>query len=158
MRGLMVKKLLWVFFISLFPIIELRGAIPVGAGLELPWYETYIASVIGNFLPVPLILLFIRKILHFMKKIKHLDKIALWLEEKAAKKSNQVLKYASLGLMLFVAIPLPGTGAWTGALIAALLDMRMKYALPSIFAGVVIAGFLVTGACYGFLGFLDFIL
>jgi len=154
----MLKNAFWVLFISMLPVVELRGAIPAGAALGMPWLESYLISVIGNFLPVPFILLFIRQILHLMKKVKHLDRIALWLEEKAHKKSADVLKYASLGLFVFVALPLPGTGAWTGSLIAALLDMRMKYALPSIFAGVITAGFLVTGATYGFLGFLDFIL
>ena len=154
----MLKNVIWVLFISMLPVIELRGAIPIGAGLNLPWWLNYAVSVIGNFLPVPFILLFIRQIFKWMKKIKHLDKIAYKLEEKAHKKSADVLKYASLGLLLFVAIPLPGTGAWTGALIASLLDMRMKYALPSILAGVMIAGFLVAGASYGFLSFLEFIL
>ena len=154
----MIKNALWVLFISMLPVIELRGAIPAAAALDMPWLESYIISVIGNFLPAPIILLFIRKILHLMKKVKHLERIAEWIENKAQKKSADVLKYASLGLFLFVAIPLPGTDAWTGALIAALLNMRMKYALPSIFAGVLTAGFLVTGATYGFLGFLDFIL
>jgi len=154
----MFKNALWVLFISMLPIVELRGAIPIGAGLDLPWWLNYLLSVMGNMLPVPFILLFIRHILHWMKKVKHLDRIAIWIEEKAHKKSADVLKYASFGLFLFVAIPLPGTGAWTGSLIAALLDMRLKYALPSIAAGVIVAGFLMTGASYGFLGFLEFIL
>ena len=154
----MLKNIFWVFFISMLPVVELRGSIVVGAGLYIPWWINYAVSVIGNFLPVPFILLFIRQLFKWMKGIKYLDKIANKLEEKAHKKSADVLKYASLGMFLFVAIPLPGTGAWTGSLIASLLDMRLKYALPSIFAGVLTAGFLVTGATYGFLGFLDFIL
>jgi len=154
----MLKNILWVFFIAMLPVVELRGSIVVGAGLDIPWWLNYIASVIGNFLPIPFILLFIRQIFRWMKGIKHLDKIANKLEEKAHAKSADVLKYASFGLFIFVAIPLPGTGAWTGALIASLLDMRMKYSLPSILGGVMVAGFLVTGASYGFLGFLEFIL
>ena len=154
----MLKNIFWVFFISMLPVVELRGSIVVGAGLDIPWWINYAVSVIGNFLPVPVILLFIRKLFKWMKGIKYLDKIANKLEEKAHKKSADVLKYASLGMFLFVAIPLPGTGAWTGSLIASLLDMRLKYALPSILAGVLVAGFLMTGASYGFLGFLEFIL
>ncbi len=143
---------LWVFFISMLPIVELRGAIPAGALLGLPLWSNYLVSVVGNFLPVPFILLFIRRILAWMKTTKRLAGIALWLEEKAQKKSDQVMRYASLGLFLFVAIPLPGTGAWTGALIASLLDMRMKYALPSIFLGVVSAGVIMSLASYGVVG------
>lgn len=154
----MLKEYLYTFFISMVPIIELRGAIPIGVGLGLPLIGAFIVSVIGNCLPVPFILLFIRVILKWMKGVKHLDKIALFLENKAHKKSVKVLKYASAGLFLFVAIPLPGTGAWTGALIAALLDMRMKYALPSICAGVLCAGVIVSLICGGVLGFLSFML
>lgn len=149
---------LWVFFISMLPVFELRASIPVGYGFGMPWLETFITSVIGNMLPVPFILIFIRAVLKWMKKIRGLSKIALWIERKAQHKSVSVLKYASLGLLLFVAVPLPGTGAWTGALIAALLDMRMKFALPSIAGGVIVAGFIVSGICYGFLGALSFLL
>ena len=148
---------MYTFFCSMLPIIELRGSIPLGYGFGLPWELNYIISIIGNFLPVPFILLFIRRILKWMKNVPKLSKVALWLEEKAQKKSVKVLKYASIGLMLFVAVPLPGTGAWTGALVAAVLDMRMKYSLPSIAAGVIVAGFIVTGVCYGFLDFLKFL-
>lgn len=153
-----LRHYLYVFFLSMLPLVELRGSILMGAGLDLPWVGNFIVSVIGNMLPIPFILLFIRKILAWMHTTKHFHKIAEWLENKAHSKSDQVLRYASLGLMLFVAIPLPGTGAWTGALIAALLDMRMKYALPSIFVGVVIAAFIMSGASYGFLAFLSFLL
>ena len=140
---------LYVFFISMVPVIELRGAIPVGALLDLPFWSNYLVAVIGNFLPVPFILLFIRYILDWMKKTKHLSGIALWLEGKAERGSERVQKYASLGLFLFVAIPLPGTGAWTGALIAALMRMKWKYALPSILGGVLAAGVIMTLASYG---------
>lgn len=153
-----LRHILYIFALAMVPVIELRGAIPLGAGLDLPWWVTFLTCVVGNMVPVPFILLFIRQILHWMKKIRHLDKIANWVEEKARKHSNQVTKYATWGLVLFVGIPLPGTGAWTGALIAAMLDMRLKYALPSIFFGVLIAGFLVTGISYGFLSALSFLL
>lgn len=148
---------LYVFLCSMTPLIELRGSILIGAGLGLPWFVNYLISIVGNMIPVPFILLFIRKILAWMHKTKHSHGIAEWLEKKAHSKSDRVLRYASLGLTIFVGIPLPGTGAWTGALIAALLDMRMKYSLPAIFAGVLIAGFIVCGVTYGFLSFLAFL-
>lgn len=153
----LIKNYLWVFFISMVPIIELRVAIPIGAGLGLEWHANLILCIIGNMLPVPFILLFIRHILEWMKKVPKLDRIALWVERKAHKNKAKVLKFASFGLFLFVALPLPGTGAWTGALVAAMLDMRMKYALPSIFCGVVCAGFIMTLASYGFVSFLGFL-
>jgi uncharacterized membrane protein len=149
---------IYTFLISMVPIIELRGAIPIGAAMGLPWYVNYIVCIIGNFLPVPFILLFIRAILNWMKRVPKLDKIALWLEAKAAKKSDKVSRYATIGLMLFVAIPAPGTGAWTGSLIAALMEMRLKHSLISVFLGVVIAGAVVTLISYGALGFLSFLL
>ncbi len=144
--------LLWIFFISMVPIVELRGAIPAAALLDIPWYVAYILSVVGNMIPVPFILLLFRVMMTWMKKVKYLDKIAFWLENKAQKGSAKVMKYASFGLMLFVAIPLPGTGAWTGAMAAALMNMRMKYALPMIFLGVLIAGAIMTLGIYGSVG------
>lgn len=150
----LLKNYLWVLFISMVPLIELRGAVIVGAGLGLEWYVNLILCIIGNMIPVPFILLFIRHILAWMQKIPKLDKIANWVIEKADKNKEKVTKYATWGLLLFVAIPLPGTGAWTGALVAAMLNMRMKYALPSIFGGVVCAGIIMTLASYGFVSFL----
>lgn len=149
---MLVKNCLWVFFISMVPIIELRGAIPVGFALEIPLWLNYVLCLVGNFLPVPFILLFIRKILSWMKNVKHLDKIALWLEEKAKKHSDKVMKGVASGLFLFVAIPLPGTGAWTGALVASLFNMRMRYALPAIFLGIVTAGIIMSLLSYGLVG------
>ena len=149
---------IYTFLLSMVPIIELRGAIPLGMALGLPWYINYIVCVVGNFLPVPFILLFIRAILNWMKRVPRLDKIALWLEAKAAKKSDKVSRYATIGLMLFVAIPAPGTGAWTGSLIAALMEMRLKHSLISVFFGVIIAGAIITLIAYGALGFLSFLL
>ena len=158
MNGIEMWDVLKTFFLSMVPIVELRGAIPLGAALGLPWYINYIICVIGNFLPVPFILLFIRSVLNFMKKVPKLDKIALWLEARAAKNSDKVNKYASLGLFVFVALPLPGTGAWTGALVAALMEMRLKHSLISVFGGVVVAGVILTLISYGALGFLQFLL
>lgn len=142
---------LCTFIISMIPIIELRVAIPIGQGMGLGFWSCYIISVLGNMLPVPIILLFVRSVLNWMKGIKHLDKIALWVEKKGNKHSASVTKYATWGLFIFVAIPLPGTGAWTGALVAALLDMRMKKAFPFIFAGVAVAGLIISLLSYGVL-------
>ena len=139
------------------PVLELRAAIPIGATLGLEWVANYLICVIGNMIPVPIILLFVRHVLEWMKKIPRLDKIALWVENKAQKNTPKVQKYASLGLLIFVALPLPGTGAWTGALVAAMLDMRMKYAIPSIFCGVLIAGLIMSLASYGLVSFLTFL-
>lgn len=153
-----IKNILYIFLCSMVPIIELRVAIPMGAALDIPFYINYIISVVGNMLPVPFILLFIRHILHWMKKIPKLDKIAAWIENKAEKNKAKVLKYATFGLYIFVAIPLPGTGAWTGALVAAMLDMRMKRSIPAILLGVMTAGVIMSLASYGAIGFLKFLL
>lgn len=110
---LSLKNYLWVFFLSMVPVLELRAAIPVGATLGLEWVANYLICVIGNMIPVPFILLFIRHVLEWMKKVPHLNKIAIWVENKAQKNTPKVQKYASLGLLIFVALPLPGTGAWT---------------------------------------------
>lgn len=113
---LSLKNYLWVFFLSMVPVLELRAAIPIGATLGLEWVANYLICVIGNMIPVPIILLFVRHVLEWMKKIPRLDKIALWVENKAQKNTPKVQKYASLGLLIFVALPLPGTGAWTALL------------------------------------------
>lgn len=140
----MLTKALITFLISMVPIVELRGAIPYGvtAGLN-PWL-TFALAVMGNMLPIPFILLFIRKIFTWMKRYPKLAKIAEKFEARAAKKSGTVKKSETIGLCILVAIPLPGTGAWTGALVAALMNMRIKRALPTIFVGVLIAGLVVT--------------
>lgn len=148
----MLLNCLWVLFISMVPIIELRGAIPVGFALGLPLWLNFTLCAIGNFLPVPFILLFIRKILAWMKTVNRLDKIALWVEKKAEKHSDKVMKGVASGLFLFVAIPLPGTGAWTGALVASLFNMRMRYALPAIFLGIIGAGIIMSLLTYGLIG------
>lgn len=141
-------KAIITFFISMVPVIELRGSIPYAFAADLSPWLAYFLSVIGNMLPVPFILLFIRKIFAWMKKYPRLGKIAEKMERRAANKSSGVRKSEVIGLCVLVAIPLPGTGAWTGALVAALMDMRMKKALPTIFAGVLIAGLAVTLVTY----------
>lgn len=137
-------KTIITFLISMVPVIELRGAIPYGIAHDLqPWLACMV-SIAGNLLPVPFILLFIRKILQWMKRYPRLRRVAEALERRASNKSGRVRKSELVGLCILVAIPLPGTGAWTGALVAALMEMRMKRALPTIFLGVVLAGIIVT--------------
>jgi len=145
-----IGKLIMTFLISMIPVIELRGAIPIAVanGLEFP--VAIIVSFLGNIVPVPFIIIFIRKIFAWMRKISpKLDKLVFGLEKRAEKKSDVVLKYAFWGLFILVAIPLPGTGAWTGALVAAMLNMRLKSAFPAIALGVATAGALVAFITYG---------
>ncbi len=146
-----MKNFLWIVLVSMVPMIELRASIPMGCGMGLPAWQVYIAAVVGNMIPVPFIVLFIRRIFEFLRKHwKKLNGLIDRIEAKALKKSDRVRKFEILGLMLFVAIPLPGTGAWTGSLIAALLDIRLKRSIPVIFLGVLIAGVIVTAISYGF--------
>lgn len=151
---------LYVFVISMVPIIELRGAIPVGYGLGLPFFINYIICCIGNLIPVPFILLFIKWLLNFMSssKIGFFNKTANFVLKKADKNKGKITKYATWGLFLFVAIPLPGTGAWTGALVASLLDMKRSRTMLSITAGVIAAGLIMSLICYGFVDFLRFLI
>ena len=153
-----MKQYLYVFFISILPIIELRGAIPAGCAMGLPWYTNFLLCIVGNLLPVPFILFLIEWALGIMKKIRYLDRFAFWLEEKGEKNKEKITKYATFGLLLFVGIPLPGTGAWTGALVASLLHMKKSSAMLSIVGGVLLAGVIVTLISYGVLGFLNFLL
>ncbi len=135
---------------SMIPVFELRGAIPFGCAQGLPALEVYIAAALGNILPVPFIILFIRKIFELIRRWwPWLDGMVTRLEKRAMRKADLIHKYELLGLALFVAVPLPGTGAWTGALIAALLDLRLKRAVPAIFAGVLVAGVVLTVLSYG---------
>ncbi|MEG1108147.1 MAG: small multi-drug export protein [Oscillospiraceae bacterium] len=144
-------KVIATFFISMMPILELRGAIPMGVTMGLGHWQSMVISVVGNMVPVPFIIIFIRKIFTWLQsKSPKLEHMVTSLEAKAEGKWDKVRKYELLGLTILVAIPLPGTGAWTGALIAALMDIRMKSAIPCIFLGVVIAGFLITGLTFGF--------
>ena len=139
-----------VFLVSMLPIVELRGAIPFGVALELDWRMVYLLSVIGNIIPAPFVILFFRPVINFLEKTKIFGKLAAKIKNRANSKVKDVNKYKMLGLCLFVAVPLPGTGAWTGAAAAALMKMRLKYALPMIILGVLIAGVLMMGISYGF--------
>ena len=144
-----LKDILWVLFISMVPVIELRGAIPVGAGLGIPWYICIACAIVGNMLPVPFILLFVDKVFAFMKKHNILVKFIEKLEGKTAKNADKVLKYKQWGLLAFIAIPLPGTGGWTGSLFAALLGIDFKKALPIVALGVFIADLIMSVVTYG---------
>ena len=131
--------------VSMLPVVELRGGIPFGvaAGLSMP--AAFLAAFIGNMLPVPFLILFVRRLFAWLKvKVPLVRGAVNWLEARTEKKKEAVLKYQTWGLFIFVAIPLPGTGAWTGAMIAAALDMRLSKAVPAITAGVLAAGFIIT--------------
>lgn len=138
-------KLLQTFFISMVPVIELRGAIPYGIARGLEYWQAIPVSIIGNLVPVPFIIIFIKKIFAWLRtKSAWLNGLVTKLENRALSKQETVQKYAFWGLFLFVAIPLPGTGAWTGALIAAMMEMKVKEAFPAIALGVLTAGAIIT--------------
>ncbi|NMA26046.1 MAG: small multi-drug export protein [Clostridiales bacterium] len=146
-----IGKMLITFTVSLLPIVELRGAIPIGVAMGLSPVVSTLISLVGNMVPVPFIILFIRRIFTWMKgRSRRLANIAEKLESRAQSKGSMLYKGEIIGLAIFVAIPLPGTGAWTGALIAAILDMRLKTAVPTITAGVLVAGIFIFGVTYGF--------
>ncbi len=185
----MIFEFFITFCVAMMPVLELRGAIPIGVGYGLELLPVVIVAVIGNMVPVPFIIAFIERIFSIMRKISpRLDEIVLALQEKAdktdviskfftllyakilrlvskicfkfdsivskledraEKKADVVRKYEFWGLVILVAIPLPGTGAWTGSLVAAMLNMRLKDAVPAVFLGVLIAGFIVTWITYG---------
>ena len=150
LHGTQLGKLLLTFFISMLPVIELRGGLPAGVAMGLPIPEAFVAALLGNMLPVPFAILFVRPLFRWVRvHIPALGSFVTKLEKRAYAKSKNVKKYETWGLLLFVAIPLPGTGAWTGALIASILNMRIKRAVPVIFLGVVIAGLIMTALTYG---------
>ena len=149
-----ISKEAVIFIISMVPILELRGGLLAAspALLNVPIMQAIPICIIGNILPIPFILLLIRKILDWMKLVKVFRPIALWLENKAMSKKDQIEKYGFWGLVLFVGIPLPGTGACTGSLIAALLRVRFKTAFAAILIGIVIATVIMSILSYGVLG------
>ena len=167
---------LYVLVISMLPIVELRGAVPIGAILELPFYVNYPLAVLGNLLPVPFILLFISKLLDFLGRFRTFKPMVEWLRKKADKYSKRVItdessegedtstavrvmdKKLFLALMLFVALPIPGTGAWTGSLVAALFSLPKRSSFAAIGLGVLICGVIMCLASYGVLGFLSFLI
>lgn len=149
LEGTMGGEFIFTMLVSMIPIVELRGGLPFGVALGLPYPVAFTAAVIGNILPAPFIVVYIRRIFQWMRRrLPRFNGVVDKLENKAHLKGNKVNKYKYLGLFLFVGIPLPGTGAWTGSLAAAFLDMPLRKALPSIIAGVILAGCIMTGLTY----------
>ncbi len=143
-------EFVFTMLVSMIPVVELRGGIPFGVAAGLPVWAAWLAAVIGNLIPVPFIIVYIRRIFQWMRKhFPKLNRMVDALETKAHLKGRVVSKYKYLGLAVFVAIPLPGTGAWTGALAAAFLDMPLRKAVPSIVAGVLTAGTIISLLAYG---------
>ena len=141
LTGTVVGKCVFTMLVSMIPIIELRGGLPFGVALGLPYYLAFPAAVVGNLIPTPFIIVYIRRVFKLMRRyFPRLNGLVDKLERKAHLKGKKVLKYQSIGLWLFVAIPLPGTGAWTVSLAAAFLDMRLKKAMPAVVLGVLTAG------------------
>jgi uncharacterized membrane protein len=140
-----IAKELIVVIISALPIAELRGALPVAIDVfHFSWYYALPLAILGNMLPVPIILLFLNAITRVLSKVGFIDRFLRWLFEHTRKRGGIVERYERIGLALFVAIPLPITGAWTGSLLAVLLGLKFKHAILSIFIGVLIAGIIVT--------------
>ena len=150
LNGSLSGEFCFTVLVSMLPVVELRGGIPFGVAAGLPVWAAFLAAVIGNLIPVPFIIVYIRRIFQWMRRrIPRLNRLVDALERKAHLKGQKVNKYKYLGLMLFVAIPLPGTGAWTGSLAAAFLDMPLRKALPSVILGVLIAGMAISILSYG---------
>ena len=147
-----IPEELVAFVISLCPVLECRGGMIAARLMEIPFLKAFLICYLGNMIPIPFIILFIRKIFDFLRRFKFFSKIVEKLEAKTEKNKEKVLKYEAWGLLLFVAIPLPGTGGWTGALVAALMDIRIRRAMPAITLGVLIAGLIVGGISFGLFG------
>ncbi len=145
-------KFLLTMLISMTPVAELRVGVPAGVAMGLSIPLALLAGIVGNMLPVPFVILFIRRVFKWVRiHIPRLGGVVDRLERRAYEKiqNKSLVRYEAWGLLLFVAIPLPGTGAWTGSLAAALMDLRLKNAVPVIFCGVLIAGIIMTGLTYG---------
>ncbi len=149
-----VSRELIIFIISMIPILELRGGLLAAspALLNIPILRAIPICILGNLLPIPFILLLIEKVLEWMERLPGLGRIALWVRAKADKNKGQVEKYEFWGLAFFVGIPLPGTGAWTGSLVAALLHMRLGKSVPAILLGIIMATIIMSLLSYGLLG------
>ena len=150
--GSFMPKEVFIFLVSMLPLIELRGGLIIASLLKVPLVQANIICIIGNIIPIPFILLFIKKIFEFMKKHNIMQKLRYKLEDRAAKKSSGVEKGEFIFLLLFVGIPLPGTGAWTGSLIASLLEFDIKKASLAILIGIILAAIIMDIVSYGVLG------
>lgn len=146
-----LNKNIIIFIISMLPILELRGGLIAASLLKLPFISSFIICFIGNILPIPLILLFLNKVFEWLKKNKTIKRWIEKLETKSLSKSDKIQKYKYYGLFIFVAIPLPGTGAWTGSMIAALLNLDRKKSFITILLGVLVAGIIMSILSYGIL-------
>lgn len=173
-----MTNIVYIFLISMLPLIELRGAVPVGAIMGVPFYWNFISSVLGNLVPIPFILLFIPKILDFLERFRPFKPIVAWLRKKADKHSGKILNEdnaentdtasekkqkrllagAFWGLLVFVFLPIPGTGAWSGALVASLFGLHKGRSMLAISLGVIGCGIIMCLASYGVVGFLSFLL
>ena len=151
-----VSSELIAFLVSCLPVLELRGGLIAAKLMDIEFFKAFAICFIGNMLPIPFILLFIRKIFNLLKRNKKVEELIDKLEARSLRKADKVKKYRLWGLFIFVAIPLPGTGAWTGALVADLFDIRIKHSLPVIALGVLVAGVIVSCFLYGLLGLLGF--
>ena len=147
-----INKELVIFIISLMPILELRGGMLAASLLKIPYLKAFAICIIGNILPIPLVLLFLEKRLELMGKWKVTKRIVDWLIKKGNSKRSQIDKYGYLGLILFVGIPLPGTGAWTGSLVAVLLGLDKRKSFICICIGVLLASIIMSILSYGILG------
>ena len=145
----MTGKLLLTIGMAMVPVVELRGAIPMGVAAGLDPAVACVTAILGNLVPAPLIILLIRRVFDWLRETRFFGPKIVWLERRAHLKGRMVRKYRLLGLTVLVGIPLPGTGAWTGALVAAMLNIRMRHALPAIFLGLLIAGGITTAVTLG---------
>ncbi len=152
---LITNKYLYLFIISMMPIVELRGGVPIGAAMGLPFWQVYLICVLGNLLPVPFLIKFAKAVLTFLAKKQIFGGFFQRIMDKANEKALSIGRYELLGLCLFVAIPLPGTGAWTGSLVATALQLRLLPSLAAITVGVLISGLIMGGVSFGLVGMLD---
>lgn len=154
----MITKYLIVFFVSMVPLIELRGAIPIAVGMDLDKLVSFIISIVGNMLPVPIIYLFARKVLIWGKDKKYIGKFFTWCLQKGEKGGKKLESKAGRGLywalFLFVGVPLPGTGAWTGTLAASVLDLDFKKTVIAVMGGVLLAGLIMMAISFGLFSFI----
>lgn len=141
-----------VFLVSMIPLIELRGSVIVGTAFGLPWLNVLALSIVGNLIPIPFILIFGEKLIAWLKTLPMLSRLTNWYEAHLMSKSSTIQKYVFYGLWVFVGIPIPGTGAWSGSLIAALLDVPPKKAFAAVVCGVLTAGVIMTVASRGVVG------
>lgn len=147
-------ELFVTFATAMIPVVELRGATPLGIAAGLPPALACAAAIAGNLVPAPLVILLVRRIFDWLRDTRFFGPKIIWLERRAHLKGRLVRKYRLLGLVILVGVPLPGTGAWTGSLVAAVLNIRMRHALPAVLLGLVIAAAITTAITLGLFGLL----